>query len=127
MENNNPLSPHLQIYRWHISSLVSISHRITGIINFLAFVLICLWASMLLLGEANYDSIEFLLNSIIGKFIILGLTWSFSFQILSEIRHLIMDMGYGFELKTTRITGLLVIFGSIFLTIIIFVLGKNFI
>ena len=127
MENNNPLSPHLQIYRWHISSLVSISHRITGIINFVAFILICLWASMLLLGEANYDSIEFLLNSIIGKFIILGLTWSFSFQILSEIRHLIMDMGYGFELKTTRITGLLVIFGSIFLTIIIFVLGKNFI
>jgi succinate dehydrogenase / fumarate reductase cytochrome b subunit len=127
MENNNPLSPHLQIYRWHISSLVSISHRITGIINFVAFVLICLWASMLLLGETNYDSIEFLLNSIIGKFIILGLTWSFSFQILSEIRHLIMDMGYGFELKTTRITGLLVIFGSIFLTIIIFVLGKNFI
>jgi succinate dehydrogenase / fumarate reductase cytochrome b subunit len=127
MENNNPLSPHLQIYRWHISSLVSISHRITGIINFVAFVLICLWASMLLLGESNYDSIEFLLNSIIGKFIILGLTWSFSFQILSEIRHLIMDMGYGFELKTTRITGLLVIFGSIFLTIIIFVLGKNFI
>ena len=127
MENNNPLSPHLQIYRWHISSLVSISHRITGIINFVAFVLICLWASMLLLGEANYDSIEFLLNSIIGKFIILGLTWSFSFQILSEIRHLIMDMGYGFELKTTRITGLLVIFGSIFLTILIFVLGKNFI
>jgi len=127
MENNNPLSPHLQIYRWHISSLVSISHRITGIINFVAFVLICLWASMLLLGESNYDSIEFLLNSIIGKFIILGLIWSFSFQILSEIRHLIMDMGYGFELKTTRITGLLVIFGSIFLTIIIFVLGKNFI
>ena len=127
MENNNPLSPHLQIYRWHISSLVSISHRITGIINFVAFVLICLWASMLLLGESNYDSIEFLLNSIIGKFIILGLIWSFSFQILSEIRHLIMDMGYGFELKTTRITGLIVIFGSIFLTIIIFVLGKNFI
>jgi len=127
MENNNPLSPHLQIYRWHISSLVSISHRITGIINFVAFVLICLWASMLLLGESNYDSIEFLLNSIIGTFIILGLIWSFSFQILSEIRHLIMDMGYGFELKTTRITGLLVIFGSIFLTIIIFVLGKNFI
>lgn len=127
MENNNPLSPHLQIYRWHISSLVSISHRITGIINFVAFVLICLWASMLLLGETNYDSIEFLLNSIIGKFIILGLTWSFSFQILSEIRHLIMDMGYGFELKTTRISGLLVIFGSIFLTIIIFVIGKNLI
>ena len=82
---------------------------------------------MLLLGEANYSSIEYFLGSIFGKFIVLGLTWSFSFQILSEIRHLIMDMGYGFELKTTRISGLLVIFGSIFLTIIIFVIGKNLI
>ena len=82
---------------------------------------------MLLLGEANYSSIEYILSSIFGKFIVLGLTWSFSFQILSEIRHLIMDMGYGFELKTTRISGLLVIFGSIFLTIIIFVIGKNLI
>ena len=126
MENNNPISPHLQIYRWHISSLVSISHRITGIINFVAFILICIWTSMLLLGESNYISIEIFLSSIIGKFIILGLTWSFSFQILSEIRHLIMDMGYGFDLKTTKISGLLVIFGSIFLTIIIFILGKNF-
>ena len=126
MENKNPLSPHLQIYRWHISSLVSISHRITGIINYVAFILICIWASVLLLGESNYIPIEILLSSIIGKFIVLGLTWSFSFQILSEIRHLIMDMGYGFELKTTKLSGLLVIFGSIFLTIIIFILGKNF-
>ena len=125
MENNNPLSPHLQIYSWHISSLVSISHRITGIINYVAFILICIWASVLLLGESNYITVEILLSSIIGKFIVLGLTWSFSFQILSEIRHLIMDMGYGFELKTTKISGLLVIFGSIFLTIAVFILGKN--
>ena len=125
MENKNPLSPHLQIYRWHISSLVSISHRITGIINFIAVIFICIWAGFLILGEANYIPINNVLNSIFGKFIILGVTWSFSFQILSEIRHLIMDMGYGFELKTTRVSGLLVIFGSILLTIIIFIFGKN--
>ena len=125
MENKNPLSPHLQIYRWHISSLVSISHRVTGIINFVAVIFICFWASFLIFGEANYIPINNLLDSIFGKFIILGFTWSFSFQILSEIRHLIMDMGYGFELKTTRVSGLLVIFGSILLTIIIFILGKN--
>lgn len=125
MENKNPLSPHIQIYRWHISSLVSISHRITGIINFLAVIFICSWASLLIFGEENYIPINNLLDSIFGKFIILGFTWSFSFQILSEIRHLIMDMGYGFELKTTKVSGLLVIFGSILLTIIIFLLGKN--
>ena len=125
MENKNPLSPHLQIYRWHISSLVSISHRVTGIINFIALIFICIWASFLIFGQANYIPINNVLNSIFGKFIILAVTWSFSFQILSEIRHLIMDMGYGFELKTTRVSGLLVIFGSILLTIIIFIFGKN--
>ena len=127
MENKSPLSPHIQIYRWHISSLVSISHRVTGIINIIAITLICIWVSLLFFGEVNYALINFVLNSFLGKFIALGLAWSFSFQILSEIRHLIMDMGYGFELQTTRITGLVVIFGSILLTIITYLLGKNLI
>ena len=127
MENKNPLSPHIQIYRWQISSLVSISHRVTGIINIIAITLICFWASLLLLGESNYEMIKLFLSSISGKFIILALTWSFLFQVLSEIRHLFMDLGYGFELQTTKITGLLVIFGSIILTIIFYLIGKNFI
>ena len=126
MENKTPLSPHIQIYRWHISSLVSICHRITGVINILIISVICLWASLLLLGESNYSVINSLLNSLVGKFIILGITWSFSFQALSEIRHLIMDLGYGFELKTTKITGLIVIFGSLILTVAFYLIGKNF-
>ena len=127
MENKSPLSPHIQIYKWHISSLVSISHRITGIINIIAITLICLGVCFLFLGESNYETINLFLSSLIGKFIILGFTWSFSFQILSEIRHLIMDLGYGFEIKITKITGLLVIFGSIILTVIFFLIEKNFI
>ena len=126
MESKTPLSPHIQIYRWHISSLVSICHRITGIINIIVITLICLWASLLLFGESNYENINLFLNSFIGKFFILGITWSFSFQFLSEIRHLIMDFGYGFEIKTTKITGLIVIFGSIISTVIIYLIGKNF-
>ena len=126
MESKTPLSPHIQIYRWPISSLVSICHRITGIINIIVITLICVWTSLLLFGESNYETINSFLNSFIGKFIILGITWSFSFQVLSEIRHLIMDLGYGFELKTTKITGLIVMFGSIFLTIIFYLIGKSF-
>ena len=126
MENKNPLSPHIQIYRWHISSLVSISHRITGIINIIAITLICLWASLLILGENNYEMTNLFLNSLVGKFIILGITWSFSFQVLSEIRHLIMDLGYGFEIKTTKITGLIVIFGSLILTVVFYLTGNFF-
>ena len=127
MENNNPLSPHIQIYRWHISSLVSISHRITGIINIVAITVICFWIASLLLGEDSYEITKIFLNSIFGKFIIMGLTWSFSFQILSEIRHLIMDLGFFFELRATKITGLIVIIGSFIMTVLIYLAGKQFI
>ena len=125
MENNNPLSPHIQIYSWNISSLISISHRITGVINILVLTFVCLWISLLLLGETNYDYIKFFLQSIFGKFPILGIIWSFNFQILSEVRHLFWDLGYGFELKTSKITGLIVIFGSIIFTILIYLFGRN--
>ena len=126
MESKTPLSPHIQIYRWHISSLVSICHRITGIINIIIITLICLWSSLLLFGESNYENINSFLNSFMGKFFILGITWSFSFQVLSEIRHLIMDFGYGFEIKTTKITGLIVIFGTLILTVFFYLIGKFF-
>ena len=126
MENKEPLSPHIQIYKWHISSLVSISHRITGIINIIAITFICLIASLLILGESNYKMINFFMSSLLGKFVILGITWSFSFQILSEIRHLIMDLGYGFEIKTTNVTGLIVIFGSVVLTVFFYLIGNFF-
>ena len=76
MENKKPLSPHIQIYSWHISSLVSISHRITGIINIIAITVICFWSCWLILGENNYDFLNYFLGSLIGKFIILGVKMS---------------------------------------------------
>ena len=127
MENKNPISPHIQIYNWHISSLVSISHRITGIINFFTITLIGIWIASLLLGEQSYQNINLFLSSFLGKFFCLGIIWSFSFQMLSEIRHLFMDLGYGFEQKTTKITGLIVLIGSFPLTVIIFIIGRHLI
>ena len=123
MKNDNPLSPHIQIYNWHISSLVSISHRITGIINIILITLICFWTALLLLGNTNYDLIQKFFETYLGKFFVVGTIWSFSVQALCEIRHLFWDLGYGFEIKTSNITGLLAIFGSVVLTILI--LGKH--
>ena len=123
MKNDNPLSPHIQIYNWHISSLVSISHRITGVINIIIITLICVWVALLLLGDTNYDVIQKLFQTFFGKFFIVSTVWSFSFQVLCEIRYLFWDLGYGFEIKTSNITGLLAIFGSVILTILI--LGIN--
>lgn len=126
MKNNNPLSPHIQIYNWHVSSLVSISHRISGVINYLFFIFLCIWISFVFLFGQHYNLFADFFNSIFGKFFVISIIWSFSFQILSEIRHLIMDLGYGFELKTSKITGLIVICGSIVLTVTFYLIGKNF-
>ena len=109
-----------RIYSWHVSSLVSISHRITGIVNYFLLIFICIWASSLFFGEGSYEVFKLFLNSVIGKFFIISFIWSFTFQILSEVRHWFWDIGLGFELKTTKITGLLVIFGSFLITILIY-------
>ena len=126
-DNQNPLSPHLQIYRWHISSLLSITHRISGVINLLALILIFFWLIALILGEDNYESFLLTINSFFGKFILIGFTWSMTFHILSGIRHLVWDLGYGFEIKTANISGIIVIISSLVLTIIFWLLAKGFI
>tara|TARA_Y100000816_G_scaffold259235_1_gene214667 strand:+ start:291 stop:716 length:426 start_codon:yes stop_codon:yes gene_type:complete len=126
MENNNPLSPHLQIYKWQISSLLSITHRIVGVINFFAIILICLWVLSIILGKGNYSTINTILESSFGKFLVISLCWTFSFHILNEIRHLFWDAGYGFDLKIAKITGMFALIGSFGLTILLFLLGRSF-
>ena len=126
MQNNNPLSPHLQIYKWHISSLLSITHRVVGVINFFALMVICFWAISLFFGENFYRSFEIVLNTFFGKFLIISLCWTFSFQILNEIRHLVWDAGFGFDLKVAKISGVITLIGSFILTILFYLVGRNF-
>jgi succinate dehydrogenase / fumarate reductase cytochrome b subunit len=125
MQNNNPLSPHLQVYKWQISSLLSITHRIVGVINFIAITIICFWSVSLLLGQTSYQFIQTFLNSIFGKFLVISLCWTFSFHILNEVRHLFWDAGYGFDLKIAKITGVITLFGSFVLTILFYILGRH--
>ena len=125
MENkNNPISPHIQVYRWHISSLLSITHRIIGIVN---FILIILLSFLLILNGKNFQFLELISNSFFGKFFIIALCWSFSFQILNEIRHLAWDFGYGFDLKVSRITGIITIVGSFVMATLFYLIGGNLI
>jgi succinate dehydrogenase / fumarate reductase cytochrome b subunit len=127
MQEKNPLSPHLQIYGWQISSLLSITHRIIGVVNTVAISLICLWTILLLFGEQNYEVMKSFLQSFFGKFTIMSLIWSFSFHIFNEIRHLIWDLGYGFDLKISKITGVITIVGSLTTTILIYLFSRNLI
>ena len=127
IDNKNPISPHLQIYRWHISSLLSITHRIVGVINLLAIILMFFWILTFSFSENNYELFLQMINSFFGKFILIGFTWSMSFHTFSGIRHLFWDMGYGFEIKTANISGILVIFSSLVTTIIFWLLARGLI
>ena len=126
-DSKNPTSPHLQIYRWEISSLLSITHRISGVINLVALFLVFFWLIVLSLGENNYVLFLSVINSFFGKFILIGFTWSMSFHLLSGIRHLAWDLGYGFEIKTANISGIIVIISSLVLTIIFWLFARGFI
>ena len=124
---NNPLTPHLDIYSWQISSFLSITHRIVGVLNIIATILICFWVIIVTTFDLSYNTFFLFINSYIGKFLTIGLCWTFSYHILNEVRHLAWDMGYGFDLKTSKITGVLTIVGSIVLAIMIYIIGKKLI
>ena len=126
-DSKNPLSPHLQIYRWQVSSLVSITHRITGILNLLGLIFICALISSAGIVENFFEFFSVFLNNFIGKFILIGFTWSISYHLLSGIRHFFWDLGYGYEVKTANISGIMVIIGSLFLTIVLWMIGKGLI
>ena len=75
-------------------------------------------------GQSNYSNIENFFKTFFGKFLIISLCWTFSFQILNEIRHLFWDAGFGFDLKIAKITGIIALIGSFILTILFYVLGE---
>ena len=124
--DQNPLTPHLQVYKWQISSLLSISNRIVGVFNFFIITLVCLWLISLLFGTNGFDFIQKIINSIFGNFILISLCWSFSFQVLNELRHLFWDFGYGLDVKISKITGMLIVVCSFLLAILLFIIGKTF-
>ena len=126
-DSKNPLSPHLQIYRWQISSLVSIIHRITGILNFLGLIFISAWISSAGIGENLFEYFAIFLKSFIGNFFLIGFTWSISYHLLSGIRHLFWDLGYGYEIKTANFSGILVILSSLILTIVLWIISRGLI
>lgn len=124
--NKNPLTPHLQIYRWQISSLLSITHRIVGVINFLLMILFCSWLILIFLNEDFLVLGKEVFASFLGNFIILSICWTFSFFVLNEIRHLVWDLGYGFDVKISKISGFAVLIGSFIFAVIIYKFGGFF-
>ncbi len=120
---NRPLSPHLQIYRPQISSVLSILHRMTGVGMALGAVLVVWWLLAAATGPEYFAIVDGLLTSWIGHLVLLGVTWALAYHLLTGIRHLFWDMGYGYELETVDKTGWAVVIGSAVLTVLLWLVA----
>jgi len=116
---SRPLSPHLTIYRPQISSMTSITHRMTGVGLGLGMVWLAVWLIAAANGPEAFGLVQGFTNSMFGSLLLIGFTWALAYHFLNGIRHLIWDLGYGFDLPSMNMSGYLSIFGSVALTTLI--------
>ena len=112
-----PISPHLQIYRLPLTALLSIAHRITGVILAFGCVLLVWLLAAAADSAASYQVLFIHLDSWYGQIFLLGFVFSLYLHFCNGVRHLFWDVGYGFELETVDLTAKLTIAGAIILTI----------
>lgn len=114
---DRPLSPHLGIWRWGWGMTVSILHRVTGgALSVAGLALLTWWLAALARGGDAYADFTAAANHWLGIVVLVGLTWAFWQHLLSGIRHLVLDIGAGFEARTNRFFSMMVLVGALFLT-----------
>lgn len=116
-KRQRPLSPHLQIYRPQLTSVLSITHRGTGIALVAGTLVLVYWLIAAASGAEAYTSAQSLLGSWLGRTLLLAFSFSLFFHLCNGIRHLFWDVGLGFELKTTYASGMAVVIVSVAMTL----------
>ncbi|TXN63790.1 succinate dehydrogenase, cytochrome b556 subunit [Methylobacterium sp. WL18] len=114
-----PLSPHLQIYRWTWTMAMSVFHRITGTALYCGTALVAIWLVSLASGPAAYSYVAWFFGSLIGRLILFAYTWVLMHHMLGGLRHLVWDTGVGFDREKRLSMARLTLVGSIALTIVI--------
>ncbi len=114
-----PISPHLQVWRWHITMATSILHRATGVALYGGALLLALWAACLAAGPGPFELYRAVLGSIPGKLALIALTFSIFFHMANGVRHLVWDSGHGFEPKVADQSGTAVIAFAVVLTVLV--------
>src|SRR4051794_21113643 len=115
--NPRPVSPHLTVWRWGPGMAASIIHRITGAgLSIVGLAVLTWWLMALSGGTDSYDAFTKTTGSLIGKIVLIGLTWAFFQHLFSGIRHLVMDTGAAFELGINKSFAILTFVGSVLLT-----------
>jgi succinate dehydrogenase / fumarate reductase cytochrome b subunit len=120
---NRPISPHLQVYKPQLTSVLSILHRITGVALAVGTILLVYWLIAAASGPVAFASAEALIGSWIGRILLFGWTFTLYFHLSNGIRHLFWDAGFGFELKTVYASGWTVVALAAVLTLASFVAG----
>lgn len=122
-DSRTPLSPFLQ-YRPQLTSVLSITHRITGVLLCAGAVLLSLWLVAIAAGAETYDAISGHIAAWYGRFVIFGFVFSLYYHLCNGIRHLFWDMGLGLEIKTAYRSGYVVLVATLLLTIVTFWAGS---
>ncbi len=113
-----PLSPHLQVYRPQITSILSIIHRLTGVALAAGALLLTYWLAAGVYGPDAFARAQDFMASIPGQFLLLGWTFSLFFHLCNGVRHLFWDAGRGYELPTVRASGIIVMIASVIMTLL---------
>ena len=113
---DRPLSPHLQIYRWQWTMLLSIVHRMTGVALSVGTLLLVWWLVAVAMGPETYATVQSFMSHWFGRLVLLGFTWALFYHLSNGIRHLFWDAGRGYELSTGYGSAWLVVIASIVLT-----------
>jgi succinate dehydrogenase / fumarate reductase cytochrome b subunit len=120
-----PVSPHLQVYRWSVTMASSILHRATGVALGAGTLLLTWWLLAAATSDEAFALVQLCMGSMLGQLVMLGFVWALTYHLFNGLRHLVWDMGYGFEMKTAQISGWLSLLGSAVVTLAIAVLSMG--
>ena len=118
-----PLSPHVQVWRWHVTMLCSILHRATGVALYVGALLLAGWAVALASGPGPYEAYKGLLGSPLGKLVLFGMTVSVFFHLATGVRHLVWDVGHGFDPKDADLTGVIAMAFGVAAAVVVWIIA----
>jgi len=120
---DRPMSPHIQVWRWHVTMAASILHRATGLALYVGILVVAGWVIALAAGASAFDHYGALLASPLGLLVLFGLTVAFLYHLANGVRHLFWDSGKGFEPKTADMTGWAVIVFGVVAAVLIWIIA----
>jgi len=123
LQAGRPLSPHLQVWRWHVTMATSILHRMTGAALYAGAIGLAAWLIAGAIGAEAFGYAELALTSIFGRVVLFGMLFALSFHTVNGIRHLTWDAGAGLRVKQANASGWLAIIVSFIVPVVIFALA----